>query len=122
MHNGYQSDQGEAPGGPLGPPDSRDEFCKDLRGLSKGQSKLCLLYEDHMPHVGRGALMGIEECQYQFRDMKWNCSTTHDDSVLGPVLNQGNQSGLGTSRTEIIVTNIFSIFSRYVYSFSLGRI
>ncbi|XP_022652399.1 protein Wnt-5b-like isoform X2 [Varroa destructor] len=91
MHNGYQSDQGEAPGGPLGPPDSRDEFCKDLRGLSKGQSKLCLLYEDHMPHVGRGALMGIEECQYQFRDMKWNCSTTHDDSVLGPVLNQGSK-------------------------------
>lgn len=88
-HSGYQSDQGDESGGPSGPPDHREELCKDLKGLSKGQSKLCLLYEDHMPHVGRGALMGIEECQYQFRDMKWNCSTTQDDTVFGAVLNYG---------------------------------
>ncbi|XP_028966498.1 protein Wnt-5b [Galendromus occidentalis] len=44
-----------------------------------------------MPHVGRGALMGVEECQYQFREMKWNCSTTTDETVFGAVLNYGSK-------------------------------
>ncbi|KAH9382131.1 hypothetical protein HPB48_008631 [Haemaphysalis longicornis] len=43
-------------------------LCGQLQlGLSRGQTKLCHLYEDHMPHVGRGARMGIGECQHQFR-------------------------------------------------------
>ena len=30
-----------------------------IKGLSPGQQKLCLLYTDHMVHVGRGARSGI---------------------------------------------------------------
>ncbi|KAH6928419.1 hypothetical protein HPB50_015512 [Hyalomma asiaticum] len=63
-------------------------LCGQLQlGLSRGQTKLCHLYEDHMPHVGRGARMGIGECQHQFRHRRWNCSTVADTSVFGPVLN-----------------------------------
>jgi len=61
-------------------------LCSRIRGLSKGQEKLCMLYTDHMVHVGRGARSGIGECQFQFRHRRWNCSTVDDTTVFGPVL------------------------------------
>ena len=64
-------------------------FCNELKGLSKGQTQLCNLYQDHIPHIGRGARLGINECQYQFKSQRWNCSTVDDSSVFGHVLNIG---------------------------------
>lgn len=61
-------------------------ICTRIKGLSGGQEKLCMLYTDHMLHVGRGARSGIGECQYQFRNRRWNCSTVDDTTVFGPVL------------------------------------
>lgn len=61
-------------------------LCKQITGLSAGQQKLCMLYTDHMMHVGKGARKGISECQYQFRYRKWNCSTVDDTTVFGPIL------------------------------------
>ncbi|XP_014674118.1 PREDICTED: protein Wnt-5b-like, partial [Priapulus caudatus] len=60
--------------------------CSTLSGLSPGQTKLCLLYQDHMKSVGRGARIGIQECQHQFRYRRWNCSTVADPTVFGPVM------------------------------------
>ncbi|XP_065341058.1 protein Wnt-5a-like isoform X1 [Cloeon dipterum] len=62
-------------------------LCANVVGLSAGQRKLCQLYLDHMPWVGRGARAGIAECQWQFRDHRWNCSTFQDASVMGPIHN-----------------------------------
>ena len=59
------------------------EFCSSLAGLTAGQAKLCELYTDHMSAVGKGARIGIHECQYQFKNSQWNCSTTNDESVFG---------------------------------------
>ncbi|KAK7919294.1 hypothetical protein WMY93_010578 [Mugilogobius chulae] len=50
-------------------------LCSQLSGLSQGQRKLCQLYQDHMMYIGDGAKTGIKECQYQFRQRRWNCST-----------------------------------------------
>ncbi|KAH9389286.1 Protein Wnt-5b [Tyrophagus putrescentiae] len=61
--------------------------CTELKGLSKGQTQLCNLYQDHIPHIGLGARLGINECQYQFKSQRWNCSTVDDSSVFGHVLN-----------------------------------
>ena len=61
-------------------------LCQQITGLSNGQQKLCMLYTDHMMHVGRGARQGISECQFQFKDKKWNCSTVDDSTVFGPIL------------------------------------
>ncbi|KAG8201598.1 hypothetical protein JTE90_012673 [Oedothorax gibbosus] len=66
-------------------------LCSRLSGLSRGQTKLCYLYQDHMAHVARGARLGIHECQWQFKNRRWNCSTVDDSSVFGPVLNIGSR-------------------------------
>lgn len=63
--------------------------CNTLTGLSKGQAQLCVLYKDHIPHIGRGARQGINECQFQFKTRRWNCSTTDDQTVFGPILGTG---------------------------------
>ena len=42
--------------------------------LSAAQTRLCSLYADHMPAVRRGAVMALDECQWQFRNRRWNCS------------------------------------------------
>ncbi|CAF5111042.1 unnamed protein product, partial [Rotaria sp. Silwood1] len=37
------------------------------------------------------ASKSIEECQYQFQDRHWNCSTVKDGTVFGPLLNHANR-------------------------------
>lgn len=59
-----------------------------LCGL-QGQRKLCQLYQDHMMYIGDGAKTGIKECQYQFRQRRWNCSTVDNSSVFGRVMQIG---------------------------------
>ncbi|CAH1265625.1 protein Wnt-5b-like isoform X2 [Branchiostoma lanceolatum] len=66
-------------------------LCTSLAGLSSGQRKLCNLYQDHMASVGIGARQGIEECQHQFRDRRWNCTTSDEDSVFGRIVNIGSR-------------------------------
>lgn len=61
-------------------------LCSRIKGLSFGQNRLCQLRQDHMASVGRGARAGITECQFQFRESRWNCSTVDDSSVFGPLL------------------------------------
>jgi len=70
-------------GGSAGP------VCVQLEGLSAGQRRMCQLYPDHMASVARGVGMGISECQYQLHGRRWNCSTTNDSSVFGPILSAG---------------------------------
>lgn len=64
-------------------------LCSQLTGLSQGQKKLCQLYQDHMVYIGEGAKTGIKECQYQFRQRRWNCSTVDNTSVFGRVMHIG---------------------------------
>lgn len=59
----------------------------------QGQRKLCQLYQDHMVFIGDGAKTGIKECQYQFRQRRWNCSTVDNTSVFGRVMQIGEFDG-----------------------------
>ncbi|XP_023666199.1 protein Wnt-5b isoform X2 [Paramormyrops kingsleyae] len=66
-------------------------LCSQLTGLSQGQRKLCQLYQDHMVYIGEGAKTGIKECQYQFKNRRWNCSTVDNTSVFGRVMQIGSR-------------------------------
>nr|CAD7414977.1 unnamed protein product [Timema cristinae] len=63
------------------------ERCHQLTYLAPKQQELCARSEGVLPSVGHGARMGIDECQYQFRMSRWNCTTFgNTTSVFGGVL------------------------------------
>uniref|UniRef100_A0A674P116 Protein Wnt n=1 Tax=Takifugu rubripes TaxID=31033 RepID=A0A674P116_TAKRU len=66
--------------------------CARLRGLTPGQVGVCRARGEVMESVRRAAEMVIEECQHQFRNRRWNCSTTpRGINVFGRVMNQGTR-------------------------------
>ncbi|MBN3281623.1 WNT4A protein, partial [Polyodon spathula] len=65
--------------------------CSELEGLSGGQVVLCQRQWGAMESVRRGAELSIEECQYQFRARRWNCSTGSGVNVFGKVVLQGQR-------------------------------
>ncbi|XP_041971621.1 protein Wnt-5b-like [Aricia agestis] len=60
----------------------RSRVCSHLAGLTPGQRRVCRRHKDHMPAVGEGVKKGIEECQHQFKNRRWNCSVTE---AFGPL-------------------------------------
>uniref|UniRef100_G3P6V6 Protein Wnt n=1 Tax=Gasterosteus aculeatus aculeatus TaxID=481459 RepID=G3P6V6_GASAC len=66
--------------------------CARLRGLTPGQVGVCRARGEVMESVRKAAEMVIEECQHQFRNRRWNCSTTQRGiNVFGRVMNQGTR-------------------------------
>ncbi|XP_074592997.1 protein Wnt-5b-like [Brevipalpus obovatus] len=69
-----------------------DLTCDQLKGLSKGQRQLCNLYRDHIPHIGRGVRLGVNECQWQFQNSRWNCSVVNETEVFQSYIDKGEAS------------------------------
>ncbi|XP_070559384.1 protein Wnt-5b-like isoform X2 [Ptychodera flava] len=44
------------------------------------------MFQDHMLPISNGARSGINECQHQFSQRRWNCSTANDKSVFARVM------------------------------------
>jgi hypothetical protein len=65
----------------------RVHACNKIPGLTRDQRKICQLYKDHIPFVGRGTKAGIDECQSQFKNSRWNCSST--DNSFHHILKTG---------------------------------
>lgn len=64
-----------------------DTVCEELPYLQPHQRDICSDDERLLDVIREGAAMGIQECQHQFQDRRWNCSTfSNDTSVFGPVL------------------------------------
>ena len=63
-------------------------ICNHIAGLPNFQ--LCRDNPDVIISIGKGAKLGIEECQQQMKDERWNCSTVpRDISVFGKFLKTG---------------------------------
>ncbi|CAG0881464.1 unnamed protein product [Cyprideis torosa] len=57
--------------------------CRKLRGsLVKNQIRFCEKHPGFMYSVVDGARDAMSECQYQFRNWRWNCSTLENDAIL----------------------------------------
>jgi len=69
----------------------KEESCDNLQGLVKRQVKICRRNVEVMDAVKAGANKAIGECQFQFQNRRWNCSTVDAKSVFGNVLNQGTR-------------------------------
>jgi protein wnt len=63
------------------------KFCQGLDTLTEKQQEICSHSISVVKVISRGAKLGIEECQYQFKNERWNCSTYHDHpKVFGGVI------------------------------------
>ncbi|XP_062984496.1 protein Wnt-4-like [Elgaria multicarinata webbii] len=65
--------------------------CESLKGLSEEQVRICHRQVEAMDMVKRGAEVALEECQHQFRNRRWNCSTLQGLQVFGKVILQGTR-------------------------------
>ncbi|KAK7499505.1 hypothetical protein BaRGS_00009157 [Batillaria attramentaria] len=67
-------------------------LCDNIPGLVGRQRRLCRHHPDVMVSLAEGARLGVEECQYQFRSQRWNCTTLHRDaSVFGKIMLKGSR-------------------------------
>ena len=70
-----------------------DSECDKLTGLVQKQRNICKRNVDVMDAVQTGARGAIEECQFQFRNRRWNCSTVDKNStVFGRLVNTGKKT------------------------------
>lgn len=64
--------------------------CGSLPGLVAQQIEVCMAHPGTIRSVSDGARRGIEECQFQFRNERWNCTTNPEEqSVFGYILDRG---------------------------------
>ena len=68
--------------------------CFTLDVLAPKQRELCGKSRNVLDIVSQGAHLGIEECQYQFSNRRWNCTTVNDTSVFGKVLHKSKYFSL----------------------------
>lgn len=64
-------------------------ICNKIPGLAPRQRALCQSRPDAIIVIGEGAQLGINECQYQFRYGRWNCSALGERTVFGQELRVG---------------------------------
>lgn len=64
-------------------------ICNKIPGLAPKQRAICQSRPDAIIVIGEGAQMGINECQYQFRYGRWNCSALGERTVFGQELRVG---------------------------------
>lgn len=58
------------------------KMCDSMKGsLIKKQITFCKRNPMFMDSVQRGAAQAIDECQFQFRSRRWNCSTLVQDKI-----------------------------------------
>lgn len=65
------------------------ENCDVIPGLVNRQIAICKRNLEVMDSVSQGAHISILECQKQFHNRRWNCSTVDPFTVFGPVLDNG---------------------------------
>ncbi|XP_043936200.1 protein Wnt-7a-like [Protopterus annectens] len=66
-------------------------ICSKMPGLAPRQRAFCQNRPDVMVAVGAGTRIGLEECQYQFRYHRWNCSSLSDRTIFGQELKVGSK-------------------------------
>uniref|UniRef100_A0A4W5L5M5 Protein Wnt n=1 Tax=Hucho hucho TaxID=62062 RepID=A0A4W5L5M5_9TELE len=71
-------------------------ICNKIPGLAPRQRALCQSRPDAIIVIGEGAQQGINECQYQFRYGRWNCSALGKRTVFGQELRVGSREAAFT--------------------------
>jgi len=65
--------------------------CLALPGLSEQQSTVCHKLPETVESVPFGTKQGLVECEYQFRNDRWNCTDTRDSLRIQSTLERGSK-------------------------------
>lgn len=79
---GMQSDQQEG---------KEDGACLNMPGLVQQQKQMCLKWPETVQSVPFGTKQGLVECEYQFRNDRWNCTDNMSPHVLQSTLERGSK-------------------------------
>lgn len=60
-----------------------------MKPVTPKQQRLCRKYPELVPYIGLGAKFSISQCQYQFKNRKWNCSAHSPENVFGKIVKIG---------------------------------
>ncbi|CAL8383180.1 unnamed protein product [Boreogadus saida] len=71
-------------------------ICNKIPGLAPRQRTICQSRPDAIIVIGEGAQMGINECQFQFKHGRWNCSALGERTVFGKELKVGSKEAAFT--------------------------
>ncbi|KPP72349.1 protein Wnt-7a-like [Scleropages formosus] len=74
-------------------------ICNKIPGLAPRQRTICQSRPDAIIVIGEGAQMGVDECQFQFRHGRWNCSALGERTVFGKELKVALLSRCGKGPT-----------------------
>lgn len=50
------------------------DFCSNLQWMTRQQMRTCRANPQAVIIVGQGTYEGLQECQMQFKDYRWNCT------------------------------------------------
>ncbi|XP_060621978.1 protein Wnt-7a isoform X1 [Anolis sagrei] len=71
-------------------------ICNKIPGLAPRQRAICQSRPDAIIVIGEGSQMGLNECQFQFRNGRWNCSALGERTVFGKELKVGSREAAFT--------------------------
>ncbi|CAF0935210.1 unnamed protein product [Rotaria sordida] len=65
---------------------NQEPFCTSLTFLTPDQRYYCQVNPKIFSIISRSLRQAIEECQYQFRNQRWNCSIFNQSDVFGKLV------------------------------------
>ncbi|CAF5200631.1 unnamed protein product [Rotaria magnacalcarata] len=65
---------------------NQEPFCSSLTFLTADQRYYCQTNPKIFAIISRSLRQAIEECQYQFRNQRWNCSIFNQSDVFGKLV------------------------------------
>lgn len=70
----------------------QEPFCSSLLFLTAEQRSYCQTNPKIFTIINRSLRLAIEECQYQFRNQRWNCSIFNQSDVFGKLVLRSESS------------------------------